>query len=82
MRTVDVKWSTCVDLGEEKNGNNRKYKVGDHVRILKYKNIFAKYYTSNWSEELLWLKNKLKNSVPWTYAVEELHEKEIVGTFC
>ena len=34
------------------NKTNPKFKVGDHVRISKYKNICAKAYTSNWSEEL------------------------------
>ena len=51
MKAVDVKWRTCVNFGVEQNGNNRKCKVGDHVRILKYKKIFAKFYTPNCSEE-------------------------------
>ena len=40
--------------------------VGDHVRISKLKNVFAKGYTPNWSEEIFVLK-KIKNTVPWTY---------------
>ena len=51
MKAVDVKWRTCVDFGVEKNGNNRKCKVGDQVRILKHKTFFAKFYTPNCSEE-------------------------------
>ena len=43
-----------------------KFKVGDNVRISKYKNIFSKGYTPNWSEEVI---NKIKNTVPWTYAI-------------
>ena len=42
-----------------------KFKVGDRVRISKYKNIFAKRYTPNWSEEVF-VVSKIKNTVPWT----------------
>ena len=45
-----------------------KFKVGDHVRISKYKNIFAKGYTPNWSEDVFVVK-EIKNAVPWTYAM-------------
>ena len=51
MKPVDVKSRTYIDCGEEVNNNNRKFKIGDNVRILKYKNIFAKFYTRNWSEK-------------------------------
>ena len=40
-----------------------KFKVGDHVRISKYKNIFAKGYTPNWSKEVFVI-SKIKNTVP------------------
>ena len=59
---------------------NLKLKVGDHVRILKYKNIFAKGYTPNWSEEIF-LVNKIKNTVPWTYVINDLNGEEIKGSF-
>ena len=48
----------------------KKFKVGDHVRISKYKNIFAKRYTPNWSEEVFIVKKK--NAVPWTYVISNL----------
>ena len=54
-------------------------KVGDHVRISKYKNIFAKGYVSNWSEEVLVIKT-VKNTVPWTYVISDFNGEEIVGT--
>ena len=57
-----------------------KFKVGDHVRISKYKNIFAKGYTPNWSEEVFVI-NKIKNTVPWTYAISDLNGEEITGSF-
>ena len=50
------------------------------MRILKYKNIFAKGYTPNWSEEVFVIK-KIKNKVPWTYVIDDLNGEEITGTF-
>ena len=45
------------------NNQDRKFKIGDIVRISKYKNIFAKGYTPNWSEEVFVIK-KVKNTMP------------------
>ena len=59
---------------------NHKFKVGDHVRISKYKNIFAKGYIPNWSDEVF-ISNKIKNTVPWTHAISDLNGEEINGTF-
>ena len=59
---------------------NPKFKVGDNVRISKYKNVFAKGYTPNWSEEDF-INNKIKNTVPWTYAISDLNDEEITGSF-
>ena len=59
---------------------NPKYKVGDHVRISKYKNISAKGHVPNWSEEIFVI-NKIKNTVPWTYAISDLNGEEITGSF-
>ena len=50
MKPVDVKDNTYIDFEKEVNDKDPKFKVGDHVRISKYKNIFAKGYTPNWSE--------------------------------
>ena len=52
MKPIDVKDNTYIDFGKEVNDNDPKLKVGDHVRISKYKNIFAKDYTPNWSEKV------------------------------
>ena len=52
MRPVDAKDNTYLDLKKEVNNKDPKFKVGDHISISKYKNIFAKGYTSNWSEEV------------------------------
>ena len=62
------------------NERDPKFKVGDHVRISKYKNIFAEGYTPNWSEEIFVLK-KIKNTVSWTYVINDLNGEEIVETF-
>ena len=59
MKPVSVKSCTYIDFKVENNDKCPKIEVGDHVRIPKYKNIFAKGYTLNWPEEILWLK-KLK----------------------
>ena len=55
---------------------NPKFKVGDYVRISKYKNIFAKGYAPNWLEEIFVIK-KVKNTVPWTYVINDLNAEEI-----
>ena len=80
MKPVDVKDNTYIDFKKEVNDKDPKFKVGDHVRISKYKNIFAKGYTPNWSEEVFVI-SKIKNTVPWTYAINGLNGKEIIGTF-
>ena len=81
MKPVDVKDNTYIDSTEfDSNDKDPKFKVGDHVRISKYKNIFAKGYTPNWSEEVFVIK-KVKNTVPWTYVINDLNGDEIIGTF-
>ena len=55
-------------------------KIDDRVRISKYKNIFVKRYTANWSEEFFVIK-KVKNTVPFTYVTNELNGEEIIVTF-
>ena len=80
MKPVDVKDNTHIDFKKETNDKDPKFKVGDHVRISKYKNIFAKVYTSNWSEKVF-VVGKIKNTVPWTYVINDLNGEEIIGTF-
>ena len=80
MKPVDVKDNTYIDFKKESYDKNPKFKVGDHVRISKCKNIFAKGRIPNWSEEIFIIK-KIKNTVPWTYVPNDLNGEEIVGTF-
>ena len=80
MKPVDAKSSKYIDFDEKNNNENPKFKVGDHVRISKYKNIFVKYYTSNWSEEVFVI-TRVKSTVPWAYVISDLKGEEIAGTF-
>ena len=73
MKTVDVKDQTNIDSKEEVKDNDPKFKVGDLVRI-------SKEYTPNQSEEVF-IVSKIKNTVPWTYVINDLNGEEIIGTF-
>ena len=59
---------------------NPKFRVGDSVRIPKYKNSFAKGYTPNSLEEVFVI-NKIKDIVPWTSAISDLNGEKITGSF-
>ena len=85
MKPVDVRDNTYVDSTElhsikRVNDKNPKLEVGDQVRFSKYQNIFAKRYPPSWSEEVFVIK-KVKNTVPWTYVINDLNSDEIIGTF-
>ena len=80
MKPVDVEGNIYIDSKKEVNDKDPKSKVGGHVRIFKYKTVFAKGYTPNWSEEVF-VVNKIKNTVPWTYVINDLNGEEITGTF-
>ena len=80
MKPIDVKDNTYINFDKEVNDNDPKFKAGDHVRISKYKNIFAKGYTPNWSEEVFVIK-KIKNTVLWTCVINDLNGEEIIETF-
>ena len=77
MKPIDVKDNAYINIDKEVND---KFKIGNHVRISKYKNIFAKGYTPNWSEEIFVIK-EIKNTVPWTHVINDHHGEEIIGTF-
>ena len=80
MKPVDVKDSTYIDFEKEVNDKDPKFKTGDRVRISKYKNIFAKGYRPNWLEEVFEIR-KVKNTVQWTYVINNLNGEKITGTF-
>ena len=68
MKPIDVKSDSYAKYNADSYEKDPKFKVGDHVIILKYKNIFAKGYTPKWSEEVFVI-SKIKNTVPWTYFI-------------
>ena len=72
MKTTDVTSDSYAEYNEDSNEKNPKFKVGDRVRISKYKNIFAKGYSQNWSEEVFII-SKIKNTVSWTYVISDLN---------
>ena len=72
MKPKDVSNDSFVGYVEESNKKDPKFKVGDNVRISKYKNIFAKGYN---------VVNKVQNAVSWTYLINDLNCEEIMGSF-
>ena len=80
MKPVVDKSDSYDEYNVDSNEKDPKFKAADHVRISKYKNIFAKGYTPNQSEEVFAV-SKIKNTFPWTYVISYLNGEEIVGTF-
>ena len=89
MKPIDVKDTTQSSYLErnnkrvyidEHNEKDSRFKVGDRVRIPKFKNIFAKGYTPNWSKEMF-IVNKINGTVPYTYNIKDLNDEEIIGSF-
>ena len=80
MKPVDVKPSTYIESSKEVNYQDPKFKNGDIVRISKYENIFTKGYVPNWYEGVFVIE-KVKITVPWTYVISDLKDEENVGTF-
>ena len=81
MKPIDVKNNKRVYINEH-NEKDSRFKVGDRVRISKFKNIFAKGYTPNWSKEIF-IVNKINDTVPctYTYNIKDLNDEEIIGSF-
>ena len=76
MKYVDLKSSTYIDFNKENYKEASKVKVGDHVRISKCKNIFAKHYVQNW-KKFLWLK-RLKILY---HVINDFNSEKAVATF-
>ena len=79
-KPIDVTDGYYAEYNENSNKKDPKFKVGENVRISKYKNIFAKGYTPNWSEEVFVI-SKIKNTVLWTYSISDFNGEEITGSF-
>ena len=80
MKPIDVRSDFYAEYNVDSNDKDPKFKISDHDRISKYKNIFAKRYTPNCSEEVF-VKSKIKNTVPWTYVLSDLDGEKIVQAF-
>ena len=88
MKPIDVKSDCYTEYNVDSNAKNAKFKIGDHVRISNYKNIFAKGYAPNWSAEVFVIK-RAKITVPpdmWSYSltitnISGLSGEEIDGIF-
>ena len=80
MKRIKVTSDSYADYNEDSNKKDPNFKVDDRVRISKYKNIFAKGYTQNWSEEAFMI-TKINDTVLWTYAISELNSEPINGSF-
>ena len=65
---------------DKHNEKDSRFKVGDRVRISKFKNIFAKGYTRDWSTEIF-IVDKINDTVPYTYNLKDLNDEEIMGSF-
>ena len=80
MKPIDATSDSYAEYIEDSSKKDPKIKLGDNVRISKYKNIFAKGYTPNRSEEVS-VVSKIKNTVPWTYEISDLNGEKISGSF-
>ena len=79
MKPIDIRdnKTVCID---EHNEKDSRFKVGDRVRISKFKNIFPKGYTPNWSKKIF-IVNKINDAVPYRYNIKDLNDEEIIGSF-
>ena len=80
MKPSDVKNDINRVYIDEYNKKSARFNANDRVRISKFKNIFAKVYTPNWSKEIFVI-NKISDTVPWTYRLKDLNGQEILGSF-
>ena len=80
MKPKDVKVDNNRVYIDEHNEKSARYNEGDRVRISKFKNIFAKGYTPNWSKEIFII-DKINDTVPYTYNLKDLNDEEITGSF-
>ena len=80
MKSIDVTSDSYAECNEDSNKKDPKFKVGDHVRISKYKNIFTKGYTPNWSGKVFFV-SKIQNTISWTCVISDLNGEPIAEIF-
>ena len=80
MNPIDATSGNYIEHNVNSNDKDPKFQDSDHVRISKYKNIFAKGYIPNWSEGVF-VNKKVKNTESWIYVINHLNGEKIIGTF-
>ena len=80
MKPIDVGDNNKRVYIDEHNEKYSRFKVGDRVRISKFKNIFAKGYAPNWSSEIV-IVDKINDTLPYTYNLKDLNDEEIKDSF-
>ena len=80
MKSIDDTSYSYAECIGDFNKKDPKFTVGDQVRISRYKNIFAKGYAPNWSEQVF-VVSGIKITVPWTYVVSELNGEKLMEVF-
>ena len=80
MKPIEVTSISHTEYNEDSFKKDSKFKVGDHVRISKYKKIFANGSNPNWSKKVF-VVSKIKKTVPWTYVISDLNGQPISGSF-
>ena len=80
VKPIDVTSDSYAEYNEDSNVTKPKFEAGDHIKIPKYKNTFAKGYMRNWSEDVS-VVSKITNTVPRTYVISDLNCEKIAGSF-
>ena len=80
IKPIDVGDNNKRVYIDEHNEKDSSFKVGDRVRLSRYKNIFAKGYTPNWNKEIF-IVDKVNDTVPYTYNLKDLNDEEMIGRF-
>ena len=79
QKPIDIKPDSYAKYNVDSNEKDPKFQADNHERISKYKNVFAKGYTPNWSE-VVFVISKIKNTVPVLFQKNVLNCEEIIGT--
>ena len=80
MKPIDARSGSYAEYSIDSNTKDAKFKIGDHIKISKDKNVFAKGYAPNWSN-VVFVIRKVKDTMAWTYVISDLNGEESNGTF-
>ena len=80
MKPINVGDNNKRVYVDEHNEKYSRFKVGDRVRISRFKNIFAKGYAPTWRKEIF-IVDKVNDTVPYTYNLKDVNDEEIIGSF-